>query len=936
MTADASLLEREAELALLGRAFTTAAHGRGAAVLVEGPAGIGKSTLMEVARRAATATGLRVLSARGSQLEQEFGYGVVRQLVEPVLYTAPTAERVRLLRGPAHRVPALLDVDSTGPAAGDLAVSYALYWLLVNLTGRAPVALVVDDAHWVDDASLRFLRYLMPRAAELPLAIVVAGRPGADAGQWGELAAEPAVTLMRLAPLSPAGTARLVESVTATASAELVSACHRLTGGNPLLVRELATAARAAGGAAADGDEPALRALGGAALAQRMPAVLANLTPAAVRFAEACAVLGEEAAPQMVSGLTEGGERWDDLRGELVTAGILRTGSRVAFRHVLIRDAVYAGIDPVTRSRLHRRAAELLVADGQPVVLAATHLLATLPAADSWVVRTMLDAAGDAANRASPRSALAFLERALQEPPPDQRTTTNLIRLAGTVAQGVNWQTAISYLRRAASLAEDIVERAQVTELLGRATLLACRNAEAIALLERMLSELNGEHPDLDHRLRTVILAAAAADLDLRHTGAPHLAVLRAAPRLSADVRYRLDALTAFWAASIDVDRPTAVAAALRALRARAGGAPNPVTASPVLAYGTLVDADHEEALSELDRAWSAAHEKGSTHEAGLAAAFRAYALLSHGHLADAEEDTRTAMAFTSAPLATVSRAAYAGVIRADVLLARGQRDAAARAMRWASAQVQLVPAQQLKIALLQARLDLAEGRPEEAARRAEEAGRRLTGDGWLNPAIWPWRSVAALGRHALGQRDRARALAVDELDLARRWGAPRALSRALRIVATVTGDRAAEHLLEEAVRVVRPTPARLELATALHAFGAAIRLRHPKAARAALGEALQLARECGADELARQAREALTDLGEQVLAPAHARLTPAEWRVARLAAEGRANHEIAQDLHVTPKTVETHLSSVYRKLGVRNRTAMARVLAETNVGQAG
>ncbi|TDB72983.1 AAA family ATPase [Micromonospora sp. KC721] len=935
MAADASLLEREAELALLGQAFTTAAAGRGAAVLVEGPAGIGKSTLMEAARRVAAATGLRVLSARGSQLEQEFGYGVVRQLVEPVLFTAPTADRVRLLRGPAHRVPALLDVDPTGPAPGDLAVSYALYWLLVNLTGRGPVALVVDDAHWVDDASLRFLRYLMPRAAELPLAIVVAGRPSADAGQWDELAAEPAAALMRLAPLSPAGTARLVESVTAAASAELVSACHRLTGGNPLLVRELATAARAAGGAAADGDEPALRALGGAALAQRMPAVLANLTPAAVRFAEACAVLGEEAAPHIVSGLTEAGGRLDELRGELVAAGILRTGTRVAFRHVLIRDAVYAGIGPVTRSRLHRRAADLLVADGQPVALAATHLLATLPAADSWVVRTLLDAAGDAANRASPRSALAFLERAIQEPPPDQRTTTNLIRLAGTVAQGVNWQTSISYLRRAAALAEDIVERAQVTELLGRATFLACRNAEAIALLERMLSDLNGEHTDLDHRLRTVILAAAAADLDLRHTGSPHLAVLRAAPRLSADVRYRLDALTAFWAAAIDVDRATAVAAALRALRPRAGGAPDPGAASPVLAYGTLVDADHDDVLSELDRAWFAAHEEGSTHAAGLAAAFRAYALLSHGHLADADEDTRTAMAFTSTPLATLSRA-YAGVIRAEVQLARGQRDAAARAIRWAIAQGQPVPAQQLKMALVQARLDLAEGRPEAAARRAEEAGRRLTGDGWLNPAIWPWRSVAALGRHALDQRDAARALAVEELDLARRWGAPRALSRALRAVATVTGDRSTADLLEEAVRVVRGTPARLELATALHAFGAAIRLRHPKAARTALGEALQLARECGADELARQAREALTDIGEQVLAPAHARLTPGEWRVARLAAAGRANHEIAQDLHVTPKTVETHLSSVYRKLGVRNRTAMARVLAETSVGQAG
>jgi DNA-binding CsgD family transcriptional regulator len=796
------------------------------------------------------------------------------------------------------------------------------------------VALVVDDAHWVDDASLRFLRYLAPRASELPLAIVVAGRPGADPGAWGELVDQPAA-LIRLAPLSPSGTARLVKSVSAAAGAELTAACHRLAGGNPLLVRELAAAARAAGGAAAAGDERALRALGGAALAQRMPALLANLTQPALRLAQACAVLGEEAAPHIVQGLTEAGERLADQRRELVDAGILSPGPQVAFRHALIRDAVYAGVDPVTRSRLHRRAAGLLVADGQPVALAASHLLATLPAADGWVVTTLISAARDAAHRASPRSALAFLERAIQEPAPDRRTAAELIRLAGRVAQGVDWESAIRYLRRAAALTEDIAERAEITELLGRAMFLAFRNAEAIALLERALSELNGAHTGLDHRLRSVIVAAAAADLDLRHTGSRHLAVLRAAPQLSVEVRQRLDALTALWAAAIDLDRASSVEAALRALRRRRDYAPDPGASSPLLAYVALVDADHDEALSELDRAWSAAHDGGSAHVAGLVAAFRAYALLGRGDLAAADEDARTAMALTSTPLATLSRV-YAGVFRAEVHLARGRGDAALRALRWATAAGRPGPVLQVQVDMFSARLDLAEGRAEAAVRRAEDVGRRLAADGWSNPAIWPWRTVAALGRYALDQHDSAREVAAEELDLARRWGAPRALSRALRVMARVTGGRSEADLLEEAVRVVRHSPARLELATALHAFGGAIRVRHPEAARTALSEALRLAWECSADELARQAGQALVDLGAETLAPAHARLTPAEWRVARLAAAGRTNHEVAQDLHVTPKTVETHLTSVYRKLGVRNRTAMARVLAEANPDRVG
>ncbi|GAA1805228.1 AAA family ATPase [Luedemannella flava] len=939
MYVDTSLLERDAELTHLTRAFTTGAGGRGGVVMVEGPAGIGKSALMEAARRAAGAAGLRVLSARGSQLEREFDYGVVRQLLEPVLLAADTALRVRLLRGPAHRVPALLDVHLAGPAAsGDLAASNALYWLLVQLSGQAPVAVLVDDAHWADDASLRFLRYLTARVTDLPLVVVVAGRPpGAQPGLWGELAADPAAIPLRPAPLTTTATARLVTAATGMAATErLAASCRRLTGGNPLLVRELAVAARSAGGAAADGDEQALRALGGAALAQRVPSLLANLTPEAVRLAELCAILGEEADPHLVSGLAElaglGGLVGDlrRLHGELVPAGILRPGSRMAFVHALIRDAVYAGIDPVTRSRLHRHAAQMLVTAGQPEVLAAAHLLVTLPSGDPWVVATLRRAVGYAVSRASPRSALAFLERAIQEPPASRSETTELIRSAGTVAQGVNWQTAISYLRRAAALTGSLVERAEITELLGRATFLAGRNLEAIALLERMLAEVNGEHPDVEHRLRTVILSVAAVEVDLRHTGGPHLEMLRNRADLSPEVRYRLDALSALWATAIDLDRDAAVAAALRALRPRPGARHDPGSSSPILAYVALVAADHEEAVTHLDRAWSTAHEVGSSHTAGLAAAFRAYALANRGYLADAEEDARTAMALTATPQSTLARV-YAGVFGAEVQLARGRRDAAVAALAWAGAESAPGPALQVQLDLVHAEIELAGGRPEEALRRAGDAGRRLLPDGWLNPAVWPWRTAAALAHHALGHRDEARELAVEELDLARRWGAPRALSRALRVVATVTGGRSRAEVLEEAVRVVRHSPARLELALALHALGSAIGLRHPHAARTALGEALCVAQECGADALIEQVRRALRGSGEQPRPPAlaHGRLTPGEWRVAQRAAAGRTNHEIAQELHVTPKTVETHLSSVYRKLEVRNRTAMARVLAD-------
>ncbi|WP_182886617.1 helix-turn-helix transcriptional regulator [Microbispora sp. H10885] len=924
-----SLLERDAEVGRMRELFAAAARGQGGVVLIEGPAGIGKSALAGAARRLGRTAGCRVLGARGSRLEQRSGYGVLRQLVEPVLLGADTAQRVRLLRGPAHRALALLDSHLDGPAPGDPGAFHVLYRLLVNVAKAGPVALVVDDVHWADDPSLRVFLHMLPGMAELPLAMVLAGRPAAAPGPCSELAADPAVTVLRPAPLTPAATARLVRAVNGEAAdTRLCAACHRLTGGNPLFVRELAAAAAAAGGTAAEGDEEALRALGGPALSQWMGAVLAHLTPDAVRVAQTCAVLGEEADPQLVAELAGGPETLTRGQDELVAAGVLRGGGRPEFVHALTRHAVYSGIAVVERSRLHRRAAELLAA-GQPAPLVATHLLETLPSGDAWVVDTLVAAANHASSRGAPRSALAFLERALQEPPTPQ-ATAELVRMAGRIAYWFDWPAAIGYLRRAAALAPDAAGRAEITELLARAVILNGRNADAIALLENALTELGDGHAELEHRLRTQIIAAAVAELDLRHTGAQHLAVLSAAPRLGDEVRCKLDAFTAFRTAVIDLDRDAAVSAALRVLRLRSSGMAYQ-DASSSLPYLVLIDADHDDALRHLDHDWSAAREAGSSYLAAPIGYLRVHALLSRGHLAEAEAGIRQAVRLIGrvpVPLAPV----YGGEILAEAHLAQGRPAAAAEALARASAEVPPYKALRCRLDLLAARVDLAHGRAEQAVRQAEQVGRRLLADGWLNPASHPWRMVAALGKHVLGTRDAALALAAEDLDLARRWGAPRTLGRALRVAATVTGGRAEPELLEEAVRVLRTGPARLELATALHAFGRRTWQRHPQAGRAALAEALRLAEECGAAELARRARTALSEAGTRPPEPHGAGLTPGEWRVARLAARGRTNRQIAQELNVTPKTVETHLGSVYRKLGVRNRTAMARALAATDL----
>ena len=193
------------------------------------------------------------------------------------------------------------------------------------------------------------------------------------------------------------------------------------------------------------------------------------------------------------------------------------------------------------------------------------------------------------------------------------------------------------------------------------------------------------------------------------------------------------------------------------------------------------------------------------------------------------------------------------------------------------------------------------------------------------------WRSPRARALHALGRTDEALALAEEALALARSWGAPSAVARALRELGELRGaDGLAA--FDEAVAAVEGSPARLELAKALAALGRALRhARRPADAREPLRRALELADACGAEALAEDVRTELYAAGARprtsALSGAGA-LTASERRVAALAAEGSSNRDIAQALFVTPKTVEVHLSNAYRKLGIRSRRELTGALA--------
>ena len=291
------LLERHAELGRLRDLVDSAARGRGAAVLLDGPAGIGKTSLVAAARRLAADRDLRSLAARGGELERDFAYGVVRQLFEAPVAAAAPATRQSWLQGAAALSAPILGVAEPGapgrpagqhgndPLFGDdptAAALHGLYWLTVNIAAVTPLLLTVDDLHWVDAASLRYLAYLARRVTELPVLLITGSRPPVESHVpelIGALEADPAVIRLVPAPLSAAAVTELVRRDRGRLVAdELGKPCHAATGGNPFLVRTLLSAL-AAGDPGIPVHPDRLPELGGGAIGARWPSV----SPASAR-----------------------------------------------------------------------------------------------------------------------------------------------------------------------------------------------------------------------------------------------------------------------------------------------------------------------------------------------------------------------------------------------------------------------------------------------------------------------------------------------------------------------------------------------------------------------------------------------------------------------------------------------------------------------------
>src|SRR4051794_38139087 len=233
------LLERDAELRLMGELVERARAGEGGLVVVQGHAGVGKTELLRAAGELGEAAGLRVLRGRGSELDRAFAFGVVRQLLEREVADAP-----ELLTGGAESATAVFAAadGDTRAEEGLFSSLQGLHWLVANLAALSPLLLLADDVHWADTPSLRWLVFLAERLEDVRALLVAATRPaepGADQELIDALALTADGQTARPATLSPQAATAVVQARMPAAVEAFGAACHRATGGNPFLLSEL-------------------------------------------------------------------------------------------------------------------------------------------------------------------------------------------------------------------------------------------------------------------------------------------------------------------------------------------------------------------------------------------------------------------------------------------------------------------------------------------------------------------------------------------------------------------------------------------------------------------------------------------------------------------------------------------------------------------------
>jgi DNA-binding CsgD family transcriptional regulator len=925
------LVERDGELLTLRGAVEQSLLGRGSVVVVRGQAGIGKSRLLQATADIAADCGVRVLGARGGVLERDLAYGALRLLLDVPLAALGTAERAEVLGGAAALAAPALAIAAADGGTGEpdrgLAVEHGLYWTVANLAERQPLLLVLDDVHWFDAPSLRFLVYLARRLRDLPVAMVVATRPDERADESllvDQLLEEPGVVELRPSSLSVGGVGAVLRTRMGDEVAdEFAASCHDVVSGNPFLLSQLV------GALVSDGVAPTAR--GVLHLKEvRAPTVaratllrLARMPVGAAGLATAVAVLGDGVSLDQAAVLADLDVPTAAVAADrLVVEGLMASAVPLGFAHPMVREAVYGELGPALRGRWHARAAELLAATGAGDERVAAHLLPTVPTGSETSAATLRRAARRAQDRGAPDIAARYLARALAEPPPlaERGATALELGTAGFLA-GAPVAEVEQHVRRALLLVQEPAARRDAWLLLSRTSAMDTSVPGAVAILDEALVDLAGSPSEL---LAPLVHERCGQGITHPETFASSIDLMGEPPATAHSPAERLALChhanrRCFAGTSARATEELALAALADGRLVHDLGPES--TTLHQLAYALATTDRPDLALSLLGAALAASQDHGSAFGIAGALGTRSITRFLRGDLTEAEADGYQALDVPGVPSFVVPAISAFTCL---ALIERGALDDADALLVAAGCGPQLPEVTHMHYAFwARGRLRLAQGRLEDARADFAEFARRSERVELRTPVV-PWRADSALLHARLGLVEDAARLAGEYDELARAWGTPRVLGVSARTRGLLAGGEPGLALLREAVEAHAGSPARLEHAYSMTELGAALRRAGRRTeAVDVLRSGGETAEHCGAAALVTRVREELVVAGvggRQFAVAGVDALTPSELRVARMAASGGTNRQIAETLYVTAKTVENHLGRVYLKLGITSR----------------
>jgi tetratricopeptide (TPR) repeat protein len=877
--ASASLWERDEEVAAVARAvdaLCTDQTSSGTLLVFQGEAGLGKTALLAETRRIAEARGCTVWSARGGETLRSVPFNVVRQLLQPALVSM-LPEEARDYLGDWYDIagPALGIAEPGERQADPQGVYDGLVVAVRRLAARDwPLVLLIDDAHWADQETLRWLAAFTERLDDLPVLVVVARRPGEVGGESARLledvaaAGRPATELSALTPEAVAGLTRA--ALGPHADAPFCREVWAVTGGNPYDTVELLAKVRDSELPPTESSAAELRDLNRSARGGGLVARLEQLGIDATRFAWAAAILGDAITVDLVGRLATM-RREEALRSAelLKSARILTSPDPAAgpvdadaleFVHPLIATAVYNSIPDALRRAMHGIAAQLVTDLGLGPAAASRHLLQVHPDDDEELVDQLREAAREHLAVGAPDAARRCLERALQEPPLPEVRALVLYEL-GCASLLTAPAKTIGHLREALALpglGEDV--RVDAVVRLSQALLHNDQLEQAVRTVEAEAARL----ADGPARLRLQAVQYMWEGIYAGEAPAPgrseRLAALARTCTGRDNSERALLILRGFDAMTRGENAEEVVELCDRALvngRLADGlgwtdtewGIELLMMLAGAYAYTDRLDRAetlYTDALRAYESAgWSGGH-------LALAHAYVGFGHRRRGRLREAEASLRQALRLAERVGRGLPLYWSATCNLVDTLLARGHVGEA-----WSVAeQYGFAPPYPSTIVLpdprsLRGRLLLAVGRTKEGINELEAAEKAAAVRGHHNPVMVPWAGDLA---RALAAEDPARAarLAADSRRHAERFGTDTAIGEALRCAAALETGRRAVDLAAQAVTRLAASPAQYEHAAARVEYGILARSGDE------LERGLELARSCGADGLAERATREL------------------------------------------------------------------------------